>query len=526
MNDSAEPAPRRPGAAGDDAPRTGAAAPQRLRTSVGVGGTAVIAMANTAPTLSIGIGLGLISLDVGAAVPAMVLLAVLPVLGIALAFSRLNRSERNLGASYTWVGRTLSPWLGFQCGWVNLAGSTIYLAYGSQVCGSMVLGFADECHWTSVLGLALNPTSIALTTAVGLVVLIGLTYLALRGADVVARLQTPLIAFEYLVLIGFCGYAAIRGTHPIAASWFNPFTASSPKLAATGIILCVYCFWGWDSAFTLTEETRGPRDSARAGFGSIFLMLGMFLLAAVGFERYFSLSAMGANGAQLLPYLGTQLAKQPLAAFPLLAMLFSSVASLQTGVLPNARGALAMGRDGTLGRVWTRVSPKYGTPALGSLLIAGVAAAIAVLGIGIGTLNQFVQAMATSVGILVSGYYGLAGLACAWRFRRELRAGLRTALGSVVLPTISALLLLGLGAFLAVSDWQASTGFALNAQNGRFLAAVPMAVVAVGIALSGWAKWGRRSRYFAAGGDGVGDLATVDGQPNPMTVIDAALATE
>ena len=505
-----------------------AAPPQRLRTSVGVTGTAVIAMANTAPTLSIGIGLGLISLDTGAAVPAMVLLAALPVLGIALAFSRLNRAERNLGASYTWVGRTLSPWLGFQCGWVNLAGSTIYLAYGSQVCGSMVLTFANECHWRSIFGLALNPTSIALTTVVGLVVLVGLTYLALRGADVVARLQIPLITFEYLVLIGFCGWAAVHGTHPVELSWFNPFTAPSAKLAATGIILCVYCFWGWDSAFTLTEETRSARDAARAGFGSIFLMLGMFLLAAIGFERYFSLSTMGANGSQLLPYLGTQLARQPLAALPLLAMLFSSVASLQTGVLPNARGALAMGRDAALGRVWTRVSPKWGTPAIGSLLIAGIAAAIAVLGIGIGTLNQFVLAMATSVGMLVSGYYGLAGLACAWRFRGELRAGPRAALAAVVLPGVSALTLLGLGAFLAASDWQQSPGFAFSALNGRFLALVPTMVIAVGVALSAWAKWGRHSRYFAPGGTTVGDIAPVEAAagPSALGAIDTALATD
>ena len=78
-------------------------APQRLRPSVGIAGTAVIAMANTAPTLSIGIGLGLISLDAGAAVPAMILLAVLPILGIAVAFSRLQpgraqpRRELHLG---------------------------------------------------------------------------------------------------------------------------------------------------------------------------------------------------------------------------------------------------------------------------------------------------------------------------------------------------------------------------------------------------------------------------------------------
>jgi amino acid transporter len=470
--------------------------PERLRESVGPVGTAVIAMANTAPTLSIGIGLGLISLDAGSAVPAMVIVAALLVLGIALAFSRLNRIERDLGASYTWVGRTLGPWLGFQCGWVGLAGTTIYLAYGSQVCGSLVLAFANECHLTSIFGLALNPTSIALSTTVGLVALIGLTYLALRGADVVAKIQTPLIVFEYLVLIGFCGYAAIRGTHPVALSWFNPMTATSAKLAATGIILCVYCFWGWDSAFTLTEETHDARDSSRAGFGSIFLMLGLFLLAAIGFERYFSLDTLGANGAQLLPYLGTQIAKQPLAALPLLAMLFSSIASLQTGVVPNARGALAMGRDGALGRLWTRVSPKYGTPAVGTLLIAGIAAAIAVLGIGIGTLNQFITAMATSVGTLVSGYYGLAGLACAWRFRGELRDGLWPALRSVILPLISAIGMLGLGAFLSISDWQSVSSFALNAQNGRFLALVPLSIVAVGVLVSAWAKWGRKAPYF------------------------------
>lgn len=485
----------------DSGPHSGSpesTAPTRLRESVGPVGTAVIAMANTAPTLSIGIGLGLISLYVGSAIPAMVIIAALLVLGVALAFSRLNRVERDLGASYTWVGRTLGPWLGFQCGWVGLAGTTIYLAYGSQVCGSLILAFADECHLTSVLGLALDPTSIALSTCVGLVALVGLTYLALRGADVVARIQTPLIVFEYLVLIGFCGYAAIHGTHAVELSWFNPLTAPTAKLAATGIILCVYCFWGWDSAFTLTEETHDARDSARAGFGSIFLMLGLFLLAAISFERLFTLQDLGTHGAQLLPYLGTQLAKQPFAALPLLAMLFSSIASLQTGVVPNARGALAMGRDGALGRIWTRVSPKYGTPSTGTLLIAGIAAAIAVLGIGIGTLNQFITAMATSVGTLVSGYYGLAGLACAWRFRGELRDGVWPALRSVILPLISAIAMLGLGAFLAVSNWQQSPDFALSAQNGRFLALVPLSIVAVGLLVSAWAKWVRKAPYFAS----------------------------
>jgi hypothetical protein len=171
-----------------------------------------------------------------------------------------------------------------------------------------------------------------------------------------------------------------------------------------------------------------------------------------------------------------------------------------------------------------RVSPKYGTPAIGSLLIAGIAALIAVLGIGIGTLNQFVLAMATSVGILVSGYYGLAGLACAWRFRSELRGGVRSALAAVVVPAISALILLALGAFLAISNWQQSPGFAWSAVNGRFLTLVPATIIATGIAVSAWAKWGRRSRYFTAGGSTVGDIP--DATSNRFSPADAALAAE
>ena len=360
----------------------------------------------------------------------MVLLAALPILGIALAFSRLNRAERNLGASYTWVGRTLSPWLGFQCGWVTLAGTTIYLAYGSQVCGSMVLAFANECHWTSVFGLALNPTSIALTTVVGLVVLIGLTYLALRGADVVARLQTPLIAFEYLVLIGFCGYAAAPRHPPGRAVLVQPaHRAVGPARRDRAHPVRVLLL----GLGQRLHPDRGDAQPARLGPRRVRLDLPHARHVPAGGHRLRALLLAHGHGRATARSCCRTSApgspRQPLAALPLLAMLFSSVASLQTGVLPNARGALAMGRDGTLGRVWTRVSPKYGTPAVGSLLIAGVAAAIAVLGIGIGTLNQFVQAMAISVGMLVSGYYGLAGLACAWRFRRELRAGARRRAG-------------------------------------------------------------------------------------------------
>lgn len=480
----------RAGRPGGDTAATG------LRQVLGPVDGAIIAMSNTAPTLSIGIGMGAIAAIVGGAIPAVVLLAFLPILGIASAYAQLNQVERNLGAGFVWVRRTLGPWLGFQSGWVTVVGTTIYLAYGSQVCGAMLLAFANEAHLHSALGLSLDPGSVALTTILGLVVLAAVTLTAIRGADLSARIQKPMIVFEYLVLIGFCGYAMIVGKNRFSLDWFNPASLPSMKVLAAGLVVSVYIFWGWDSAFSVTEETRKPRDAARAGYGSLWLMLGMFLLAALGFERLFSLGQMTQNASTLLPYLGTSLARQPLAALPLLALLFSSIASLQAGVLPTARQTLAMGRTGTLSPLWTRLHPRFGTPALGTVILSSIAALLAVLGIGIGTLSQFISAAATSVGMLVSLYYGLAGLACAVRFRSQLQAGVVAALRAVVLPALSAVALLTLGAYLAYSDWTSVSGFAWNATNGKFIAAIPVTIVLVGFAACAWAKWGRRAAYF------------------------------
>jgi amino acid transporter len=481
----------------DHQPTGGTArAPARMRQGLGPANTAVIAMSSTAPTLSIGIGMGVIAGIVGGAIPAFVLLAFLPILGIASAYSQLNRVERNCGAAYSWVGRTLSPWLGFQSGWVILVGTTIYLAYGSQICGALVISFANECHLHSVLGVTLSPGSAALTTILGVTALALFTYLAVRGADIVARFQTPMIIFEYLVLIGFCGYAVAAGKHPLTLAWFNPATAGSAKLLVTGLVVCVYIFWGWDSAFSVTEETRRPRDASRAGYGSLFLMLGMFLLAAIGLERMFSPGQMTAHASTLLPYLGTTLARQPLAVLPLVALVLSAIASLQAAMLPTARNALAMSRDGNLGPVWARLHRRYATPAAGTLIIASAAALLAVLGLGIGTLSQFIGAAAISVGVLVSVYYGLAGLACAVRFRASIRSGPWPALRAVILPGLSGLVLFALGAFLAYTDWTSTQTFAWNAANGRFQAAVPVLIITAGIAASAWAKWGRRATYF------------------------------
>ncbi|WP_329295526.1 APC family permease [Streptomyces pseudovenezuelae] len=470
-----------------------------LRRSLGVVDGVAIAASSTAATTSIAIGMGTIATIVGLQAPALLLLAFLPVLGIATAYARLNRSEPNCGNGYVWVGRSLGPWPGFLTGWVTLVGSVIFCAYTSAVMGSVVLAFANKAGLHSVAGIALDPTSTGVTTGVGLVVLTALTALAVTGVRSATRFQFALLVFEYTVLLAFCGWALITGDHAVSLSWFNPFEISSGTAFAQGMVLAVFFFWGWDAAFSVNEETKTPGDAARGGLIALFAMLGLFLFASVAFQREMSLAELVRNGPQALPYLGEKLASEPWATLPLVALMFSAVASVQATLIPTARGLFAMSRDRTMGPVWTRVHPRWGTPAAGTVVVMAVAAVIAVLAVAIPKLSDMLLAAVNAIGLIVALYYGLTALACAVRFRSACHEGPREALLAIGVPAVSGLILLGLGGYLGYSYLTMSDHFELSPDNGWFMFSLPAAIVLAGLGMAAVAKYVRHSPYFTTG---------------------------
>ena len=470
-----------------------------LRRSLSVLDGVAVAASSTAATTSIGIGLGVTAGVVGLHLPAIMLLAFLPVLGIAGAFSRLNRVEPNAGNGYVWVGRSLSPWLGFTVGWVNMVASVAFLAYTTAVTGSALLQLAGDAGVHRVGSLALDPGSTAQTTLVGIVVLVAVTLTAVTGVRTAARLQTWLLVFEYAVLLGFCAYGIVTGPHPFRLSWFDPFAIPSATALAQGLLLSVFCYWGFEAAFTVNEEVRDPKDASRAGLITLVTMLGLFLLGSVAFQRVLSERELAGHGAQGLAYFGDRLASQPLAALPLVALMFSAVASLQAGVIPTARGMFAMSRDRTLGPVWSRISARYGTPAAGTLLIGALATAVAVLALVIPRLADMIMATVNAVGIVVALSYALTALAAAARFRPLLREDPRQGVRAVVLPALSAVALLGLGGYLGWSFYTSTDRFEVSADNGWFLLLMPLAMICSGVLVAAWAKWVRRSPYFRTG---------------------------
>lgn len=478
-------------------PDSGDQAPQAaMRKSIGVVDGIVLAASSTAATSSIGIGLGLMAAIVGLHLPAIMLLAFLPVLGIAGGYGRLNRVEPNAGSSYQWVGRIFSPWLGFLTGWVNVVGTIVFMAYTTTITGSAIIQLLGQATLHSIGGLTLDPDSTFQSTLLGMAVLVAAALVAVRGLDLAARLQKYLLIFEYGVLLAFCGYGLFAGDQPFSLQWFNPFDIPSAAALAQGMMLAVFCYWGFESVFSVGEEVGDPRDASRGGFIALTVMLLLFLLAGTAFQRVLPLDELADNGAQGLAYFGTKLAEQPLAALPLIALMFSAVASLQASVIPTARGMYAMGRDGVLGPVWTRLHPKHKTPAAGTLLITAIALALAALALVIPTVNDLIFAAVNAIGIVVALYYALTAAAAAMRFRHLLRTSPLEALRAVVGPVLGALTLLATGGYLAWTFYRSTDHFEVSADNGWFALLVPVLMIGSGLLAAAWARWHRRSPYF------------------------------
>src|SRR5215467_5376735 len=77
-----------------------------------------IGLATTGPCVSIGFTLAALAAAAAYAGAIVLILTALGMLIIANAYRRLNLWNANCGASFEWVGRTISPYLGFVTGWL------------------------------------------------------------------------------------------------------------------------------------------------------------------------------------------------------------------------------------------------------------------------------------------------------------------------------------------------------------------------------------------------------------------------
>jgi amino acid transporter len=128
-----------------------------------------------------------------------------------------------------------------------------------------------------------------------------------------------------------------------------------------------------------------------------------------------------------------------------LAVLVSAVATIETQLLQCTRLLFSMARDRVIGEAMGKLHPRFQTPWLAGFAVAGVSLLLFAGSATVPSINVLMSDLINAIGVQVAFYYALAGIACAWHYRKSMHAGWKTIAFAVIVPLTSALSVAGVG---------------------------------------------------------------------------------
>jgi amino acid transporter len=214
------------------------------------------------------------------------------------------------------------------------------------------------------------------------------------------------------------------------------------------MLVALFYYFGWDVSANLAEETAGANTvSGIACILGMLVTVGLFVLAQVAVQMALTPSEIQANGGNLLPALGAAALPGPWSAIAVLAVLVSAVATIETQLLQCTRLLFSMARDRVIGEAMGKLHPRFQTPWLAGFAVAGVTLFLFAGSAAVPSINALMSDLINAIGVQVAFYYALAGVACAWHYRKSIRTGWRTLAFAAIVPFTSALFVACVGIY-------------------------------------------------------------------------------
>ncbi|MGA2872232.1 MAG: APC family permease [Isosphaeraceae bacterium] len=369
----------------------------------------------------------------------------LPLVGIAFGFYYLNRWRPDVGISYAWIGRIISPYLGAFVGILIILAFVVSNAFSIIPASTTLLTLFSPKY-------ASNHFIVMIT---GTVFLLAITVLVVSGIRISARFQWVLTSCELAVFTLFGVWAMVHGltTHAVGAKapspqWFTIAGAGGTGGLLSGLLITVFWYSGWETAVVVNEETthrfRNP------GLAGIWALVGVLLASVVLSMFYLTLVSpkqMGANSGTWLADVGTHLAGHPWGDILALAICSSFIGGIQTTIITFGRVAFSMGRDGVLPKVFAAVNNRTKTPWLAMIILSVPSFAMFLFSLwsSTGTIGTVLTNLVSSIGLMFVVYYALTGLTAAWMLRRVVLTSVVSFVTGLLLPVGGALVLIWIG---------------------------------------------------------------------------------
>ncbi len=411
------------------------AAPNSRANSVGLGDAIIMGLSSSGPSQTMAVSLAGLMAVSGYASIIPILICFIPMIGIAIAYQRLNRWDQSAGATYTWVAKVFHPYLGFLSGWMILLYYTL---------GTTTLTIPAGIYTLELVAPSLVENHVAIFT-VGALWNLLVTALAILGLKMVARFEWLVVIFEYAVLLIAAGIAAAALWHgntaaPFSWNWFSWDSVGHMKGLMGGILIACFMYSGWDASVYVNEETTDRANNpGKAALASVVMLALVYSLTTFSFQSVLSPQALQAHAGNVLAAIGKKLFPPPWDAAMALVVLTGTLASLQSAVVSAARMGFAMSRDRVMPRCFQQLATRSSSPWVATLAMSTLNLGLLALALGTTAIATALTTAASSLGLISIIFYGITAAAAVWQARNVLATSTQDFLLGGALPSIGVL---------------------------------------------------------------------------------------
>jgi amino acid transporter len=417
--------------------------------TLGLVAVIVIGVASTAPGYSLAASIGFVTGEVGAKAPFIMLFAFVPMACIAASFYYMNKADPDCGTNFTWGVRAFGPKAGWIAGWGCIVADLVIMPNLAGISGQyLVLLFNEKAA-----------SNIYLTTSIGIMFIIAMTWICWKGIELSARSQVVLLGTELIVLAVFAVIALSKAFgsgvtktvgdvtyHSVkpSLSWMSPSGVSSSAIIA-GLVVAVFIYWGWDTCVSVNEEAKDSATTpGRAAVLSTLILLAIYLIVSYGAVSLLGPAFVTDNADEAIYQLGKVALPTIMVKLLVIAILTSAAASCQTTILPATRTMLSMGAHGAAPAKLAQMDTKRLTPDFSSWLfgIGSIVWYLLLVVISHNTDTDAYSASIAAVGMAIAVYYGLSGISCIVYYRRHLTKSLKNFVLMGVLPGFGGVVLI------------------------------------------------------------------------------------
>jgi amino acid transporter len=209
--------------------------------------------------------------------------------------------------------------------------------------------------------------------------------------------------------------------HTFSWHWFAPSIFHGSNGFFAGALVAAFYYWGWDVTANLNEETKGANKTPGLGgiIGMVFVFI-LFEVFTVATNLVLTSGQIQKNDADVLSVLGQAVWHGTWGKLIVVAVVLSTVATLETTLIQVTRTLFAMGRDNTLPKVLGHIHRKFKTPIVATACVTVFSLLLFVCSQFVGSIDSILTDGINAIGLQICIYYSLAGLAVVMLYRKQL----------------------------------------------------------------------------------------------------------